>query len=383
MSATTSNNSNLAEAVKDLKKILAREYTTFFNPMYTEYYSPAVTFSDPMTNLEGVSSYQTNVDMLASRTLMGKFLFSDAGISLHSVTGGEIDESTNEISNIITRWTLRVTAKVLPWKPTARFSGISVYEVRSTQNKKPGVEVFHQTDYWDSINIVPNQNGKYDKVATNIAVQDFLNQLKPGSFEAKQSAPELPYELLRRGDGYEVRRYPEYAAVSLPYRRRDEGFGSLGAFTRGMNPLAPAIMRVQNSSTSDKTMSWPLAYKPPTDTDKNSEIPIPAAALENAGQGQWRTMKIQKNPSQVVAVGYFADASMEPVVRMADRKLRECLERDGLVPSSTSGNSGRNDADDDDEESGGVMFAQYDAIFSMGKRRGEVWIELEDNGHPW
>merc|ERR1712087_345249 len=81
--------------------------------------------------------------------------------------------------------------------------------------------------------------------------------------------------------------------------------------------------------------------------------------------------KIETLESQVMAVGYFADASMEPVVRMADRKLRECLERDGLVPESTG-----------DGSEDGVMFAQYDAIFSMGKRRGEVWIPLKDGGHP-
>ena len=134
-----------------------------------------------------------------------------------------------------------------------------------------------------------------------------------------------------------------------------------------MNPLAPAIMRVSDSSLADKTMSWPIAYVPPINDD-NDDIPIPPSATENAGQGQWRTMSIETYPSQVIAVGYFNDASMEPVVRLADRTLRECLKRDGLVPM---------------EMEGGVMFAQYDAIFSMGKRRGEVWIELEDGGHPW
>ena len=60
---------------------------------------------------------------------------------------------------------------------------------------------------------------------------------------------------------------------------------------------------------------------------------------------------------------------MEPVVRNADRELREFLSRDGLAPS------------DDSEDL--VQFAQYDAIFSMGRRRGEVWVELADDGHPW
>jgi hypothetical protein len=111
---------------------------------------------------------------------------------------------------------------------------------------------------------------------------DFLGQLKPGGFVATSAAPELPYQLLRRGNGYEVRRYPSFSAVRIKYDRRDEGFGTLGAFTKGksyriytqnarpivpyvythiqrrtvgMNPLSPAIMQVQNSS--DKFMLWP------------------------------------------------------------------------------------------------------------------------------
>ena len=86
-----------------------------------------------MTSLSGVDSYRDNVDMLAGRTWMGKLLFDGAGINLHSVTGGEITESASgdvQVSEIVTRWTLRVTAKVLPWKPTAVFSGISVYQVK-------------------------------------------------------------------------------------------------------------------------------------------------------------------------------------------------------------------------------------------------------------
>ncbi len=153
--------------------------------------------------------------------------------------------------------------------------------------------------------------------------------------------------------------------MKLPYKRRDEGFGSLGAFTKGMSPLSPALMDVQKDDISDKYMMWPLSYRRPNE----DSLSIPSDALEKAGEGQWRTMKIVEVPDKIIAVREFSDASMEPVVRKADRELRECLERDGLVPSKES------------EEM--VKFAQYDAIFSMGRRRGEVWIDLEDGGHPW
>jgi hypothetical protein len=295
---------------------------------------------------------------------MGKFLFSDAGIVLHNIKGGEIAED-GSIGEITTRWTLRLTAKVIPWKPTARFSGISVYTVAADPSSSTGVAVKHQQDYWDSINIVPNNEGEYQKVDKSIAIKDFLNQLSPGGFVAATAAPELPYQLLRRGDGYEVRRYPGYSGVKLPYRRRDEGFGSLGAFTKGMSPLSPALMDIKTDDISDKYMTWPLTFTSPGE----SEPPVVKDAVENAGQGQWRTMKVVTTPPTVVAVREFSDASMEPVVRNADRELREMLERDGL------------EALDGSEDK--VRFAQYDAIFSMGKRRGEVWIDLATSGHPF
>ena len=84
---------------------------------------------------------------------------------------------------------------------------------------------------------------------------------------------------------------------------------------------------------------------------------------------QAKGCELETMPSQVIAVGSFSDASMEPVVRKADRLLREALQRDGLKPQP--GSESR------------VTFAQYDAVYSMGKRRGEVWVPLQDGGHPW
>ena len=123
----------IGASISKLKRVLEQEYITFFNPMVDSWYAQDVTFDDPMTSLSGVDSYRNNVDMLAGRTLLGKVLFDGAGINLHSVTGGGIKEGSGgevEIENIITRWTLKVTAKVLPWKPEAVFSGISVCNVR-------------------------------------------------------------------------------------------------------------------------------------------------------------------------------------------------------------------------------------------------------------
>lgn len=91
---------------------------------------------------------------------------------------------------LMTRWTLRIRAKVLPWSPIARFTGVSIYDLDEE------ARVVKQTDYWDSINL---KQGQYAPVALLDGVKDFLGQLSPGGAKAQQAMnAELPYELLRR-----------------------------------------------------------------------------------------------------------------------------------------------------------------------------------------
>mmetsp|Transcript_11918 Transcript_11918/g.22052 ORF Transcript_11918/g.22052 Transcript_11918/m.22052 type:complete len:433 (-) Transcript_11918:55-1353(-) len=373
---TQSEQQQLSSTISKLKRVLAQEYISFFNPMVPSWYKADVMFDDPLTSLSGVDAYRKNVDMLAGRTLMGKILFDGAGINLHSVTGGAVSETNGniEIAEIVTRWTLRVTAKILPWKPEAVFSGISVYKLQS--GGKEGVTIVGQTDYWDSINIKEGMDSsipqaQYQKVSASVAIQDFLGQLKPDGFRAVAAAPELPFELLRRGDGYELRKYPGFVGIQSPYARRDFGFGQLGAFANGMNPLAPSIMKVYNEDddkeAKDKMMMWPLQYANP---GEGSGAPSPpSAAVEKAGDGQWKSISLASQSERTVAVRTFEDAAMGPVVRNADRELRVMLKRDALTPMEGT------------EEF--VVFSQYDAVHSMGKRRSEVWIDLEDGGHPF
>jgi hypothetical protein len=63
------------------KRALSREYATFFDPMIESWYSPDVSFEDPLTSLTGVGSY-------ARRKMLGRAMFDGACIDLHSVTGG-------------------------------------------------------------------------------------------------------------------------------------------------------------------------------------------------------------------------------------------------------------------------------------------------------
>ena len=359
--------------------------------MQTEYYADDVTFTDPLTSLSGVTSYQKNVDMLASRTLLGKVLFKDASIVLHSVTGGTVTEVTTAdpdqpqqpnkttIAQIQTRWTLRMCLKVLPWQPTARFTGVSLYDVQPGGSE--GVIITGQTDYWDSINMQDDDDdketgrrpGTYLKVDKVLALQDFLQQLQSENGNAQAAGPEVPYSLLRRGKGYEIRRYPSYHLATINYDRRDEGYDLLATITKGIQPLAPAIMEVPTemdettTTTTPKRMSWPISYAAP---GNNAPPPVPDRIVEKLQDPLWGNgCTVTTRPSTVVAVGSFSDASVAPVVKKADTALRHACTRDGITIPATSASS--------------VKFAQYDAIFSLGKRRGEVWIDLEDGGHPW
>jgi Uncharacterized conserved protein (DUF2358) len=257
--STSTSVAAIEVAVSQLKKVLEREYLSFFNPMETEWYSPQVTFEDPLTSLAGVDAYQKNVDMLSGRNLMGNVLFGnngDARIGLHTISGGNVYQNSTDgsicISDIQTRWTLQFTFQALPWKPVPQFSGISIYKVivatgsESTTSTK--VQIVRQDDYWDSINLINDGTGQnYVKVDKAIALKHFASLTAPNSFEAKAAGAELPFQSLRFGrisndkkpiqGQYEVRKYPQYIGIQIPsYTRRDEAFTLLGALTEGMYP---------------------------------------------------------------------------------------------------------------------------------------------------
>lgn len=72
-------------------------------------------------------------------------------------------------------------------------------------------------------------------------------------------------------------------------------------------------------------------------------------------------------PARVVAVLRFETPATAPVVKYYAGRLLELLQADRLVPTAASA-----------EE---YVLCQYDAIFSIGTRRNEVWAVLET--HDW
>lgn len=337
--------------VNSLEKCLYREYASFFAPMEEQYYSEYVTFVDPLSSFTGIEKYKNNVNMLAGRTPLGALLFKDASINLHNI------EKLPD-GRLQTRWTLRVAVKILPWQPTARFSGVSLYTLDDTG------KVIRQEDYWDSINLA---SGEYSTVSFFDGLRDFLGQLQDEK-GAEMAAPELPYELLRRAKRYEVRRYPETTVAETSYDQRPEGYDRLGSYAGGSNEktsklpyFSPTLMRVSDiDGQRSKIMSWPLAFAPPGGVSREpNSFPIPTIPR----------VSISKSQSTVFAVTRFEIAATEPVVRGYTKQLISDLESDGLVPSANS------------KLGGEYIVGQYDALFSLNKRRVEVWVKLDR--HPW
>ena len=226
--------------------------------------------------------------MLGGRNMLGQLLFKDASIALH-----KIEKISN--SKLMTRWTLRVTIKVLPWSPTARFTGVSYYTL-NTEGK-----VILQEDYWDSINL---SGGEYKQVPVMDGLSDFLGQIKQES-GAEMAAPELPYELLRRAARYEVRRYPAFVAAEVIYDQRPEGYDRLGSYVSGSNTqssrfpyFSPTLMRVTYASSGrSKVMRWPLVYQMPNSDISPSISALPEPTLD--------MVSLAVQPTMVVAVSRY------------------------------------------------------------------------------
>jgi|MDTB01.2.fsa_nt_gb hypothetical protein len=349
-----------------LEKTLKKEYASFFSPMERQFYAEDVTFVDPLTSFTGIDKYQNNVDMLAGRTSLGRILFDDANIVLHNIK----DLGENRIQ---TRWTLQVNVKFLPWKPRAKFTGVSIYTVSG----EPGSEkVVRQEDYWDSVNL---KGGKYQAMGFVDGLSDFLGQIfdNPDSGGAEMAAPELPYELLRRHPMYDVKRYPNALVAQTKYSQRPEGYDRLGSYAGGSNVreervtfFTPTLMSITDSDGGkrEKRMTWPLKFNIPGEPLPSVDS-LPEPTINNVNL--FDTSTNPRGPfGRTYAILRFEKAATEEMVRGFTRELLRDITADGLKPVESQ-----------NSVQGDCLVAQFDALFSLNKRRNEIWIELES--HDW
>tara|TARA_B110000305_G_scaffold240435_1_gene311033 strand:+ start:642 stop:1766 length:1125 start_codon:yes stop_codon:yes gene_type:complete len=345
-----------------IKKTLAREYASFFNPLERSIYSPTLDFTDPLASLNSITDYEKNIQMLNGRGLLGGILFDSASsrINLHKIVSPGIQDA-----NIQTFWTLKFTVKLLPWRPTLVISGVSLYFIDSNNNSNNNnndSKITRQVDYWDSINL--SKSGTYSQVDKAEAVSDCIGQVFDKSKRINPSANpgELPFELLRATPAYLVYRFPARIAVSYQYEeRRDEAFLALGEFcrVRKITPLVPSFIEVNKDGR--KTMRWITEYKSPKLSNLEFEKTIPASDDES--------FAFEYLPETVFAVKFFNDAITQNAVDSAHNRLLTLIADDETL---------KTDLEEGEEKR---VFLQYDAVFSMGERKAAVAIELVE--HVW
>lgn len=111
--------------------------------------------------------------------------------------------------------------------------------------------------------------------------------------------------------------------------------------------------------TRSKRMSWPLAFALPGEALR---------PLSGFPQPSIRGVRLARREGLVVGVARFEMAATEPVVRGYTKRLVEDLDADGIDSCAAA-------------RQGDVTTAQFDALFSLNKRRNEVWVALDT--HPW
>jgi hypothetical protein len=110
------------------------------------------------------------------------------------------------------------------------------------------------------------------------------------------------------------------------------------------------------NNTRIKRMKWPLSFiapgqkAPPLSTFPNPTI---------------RNVIINQEQSFVAAVARFDIPATEPVAIAYTQKLIRDLLDDGIKPIQTA-------------DQFQYIVAQYDALFSLNKRRVEVWIFIDN-----
>jgi SOUL heme-binding protein len=138
-----------------------------------------------------------------------------------------------------------------------------------------------------------------------------------------------------------------------------------------LNPLAPTFVQF-GGDTAKKSMTWPLRYELPgseqLDTSVDALEQLRQQIISKNGQEYDGMFDIVVVPEQIVAVGRFTEFIVESVVRKVHEQLLTLCTIDGLKATDTTSTNR-------------ITFAQYDAVYSMGKRRSEVHIPLQQ--HPW
>ncbi|KAF8071038.1 heme-binding-like protein [Scenedesmus sp. PABB004] len=246
-------------------------------------------------------------------------------LELHDVrVEGECD--------VTTTWTMALTPRLLPWRPTLLFSGRSFYKVEPGS----GLITYHR-DVWDSVpdSAFPSAEAVGEVMRQLLRVELTPELETPDGAAARRDGGQRQW--FHRAGGLHLwrQRLGERMEMTTPvFTRR----GAAGAAARG-----PGEARV--------TMEFPMERK-----FDLSSLPAPTSSSRVA-VGEVR--------GSYVAAARFSGVPFAWEVDAAERQLRAALARDGL------------------EAAPGVSLARYNEPFVLPPlRRNEVLIDLPSFAWP-
>eukprot|EP00190_Bangiopsis_sp_CCMP1999_P003445 CAMPEP_0198734092 /NCGR_PEP_ID=MMETSP1475-20131203/50344_1 /TAXON_ID= ORGANISM="Unidentified sp., Strain CCMP1999" /NCGR_SAMPLE_ID=MMETSP1475 /ASSEMBLY_ACC=CAM_ASM_001111 /LENGTH=359 /DNA_ID=CAMNT_0044497499 /DNA_START=97 /DNA_END=1176 /DNA_ORIENTATION=- len=327
MTLTAEKMSKLEDLKNDLRKSLAPQLLDENEPVDTSIYTDDVLFLDPLNNFRGAKKQANNIQMLKKSPIM-----TSVGFDLHSIW---IDEKKEAV---MTRWTLKLKFMLLPWQPILRFTGTSEYGLNDE------LLVERHIDKWDSIN--------NNTPLSLEAVRDLIKEMtRAEAFQPTGSI--VPWKLIRRDvRGFEIRKLEPVTMASCSYTHRGEGIARLDSYFDGANEEMGRVPR-----------SKPLLLKFPSGlSDTDSKMMLSAIDMEKAPRSNTPQVKLENFPRMTFAAMSFKDPIVPSVAAQQEKKLQNIISQDGYNRKSSE-----------------VIFAQYNAVFSLPWMRwNEVWIPLDN-----
>ncbi|MQL98635.1 hypothetical protein Taro_031351 [Colocasia esculenta] len=258
-------------------------------------YDDRVEFRDPITRYDTIDGYLFNIGLLRS-------LFRP-DFQLHHV------KQTGPYE-ITTRWTMVMNFALLPWRPEAVFTGVSIMGINPQTRK-----FCSHVDIWDSI-----KNNDYFSLE---GLWDFIKQLryyKTPDLETPQ------YQILKRAQNYEVRKYAPFLVVEA---KSDKLSGSAG-----FNNVTGYIFG-KNSSSEKIPMTTPVFTQAIDDKLSNVSIQIVLPLnkeLDKLPDPNVESVTLRKVEAGTAAVMKFSGKTSDEIVHSKEKALRSALIKGGLKP---------------------------------------------------
>lgn len=325
-------------AVNFLREELPRMFTT--GKVTRSKYSPDIVFEDPISRYTNLDGYCFNIALL-----VGVFDTKFDLLDIKAVGPGSVEA----------RWSLEMRFKllpVLPWKPTAIFSGIARYMV----DPVTGLITSHK-DLWDSVS-----NNDFLSLE---GLRYVLSSLAEVRLTPELETPD--YKVLYKTSDYEIRRYEPYtvAEVGVPQ-------GSGPASGNGFMDLAGYIFG-GNESKVNMEMTTPVystaGQQGVPNANKMQFVMERRFAQEDklpAPNSNKITAKVEE--ASIRAAASFGGFPLDFEVFQAEKQLREALVRDRLLPAG---------------DNRGYLLARYnEPTVPPFLKRNEVLIELPDYKLP-